>query len=130
MQNLNQPAFPPNAGWEHSEAKGLSKREWFAAHAPIEIPNWFTHVPPEKKLTRRPIWLDIDNEQDRETCRHWLDGEYDLPEHLKWFSDQFSKAYDEEQQWNIENESERYFQWRVHYADIMLHELQKVIPLV
>lgn len=31
--NKNLPAFPPNAGWEHSEAKGLTKREYFAAMA-------------------------------------------------------------------------------------------------
>lgn len=31
MENKNQPAFPPNAGWEHSEAIGLTKREYFAA---------------------------------------------------------------------------------------------------
>lgn len=29
----NKPAFPPNAGWEHSEAKGLSKREYIATKA-------------------------------------------------------------------------------------------------
>ena len=29
-ENKNQPAYPPNAGWEHSEAKGLTKREYFA----------------------------------------------------------------------------------------------------
>lgn len=33
MENENQPAFPPNAGWEHSEAKGLTKREYLAAMA-------------------------------------------------------------------------------------------------
>lgn len=33
MENKNLPAFPPNAGWEHSEAKGLTKREYFAVLA-------------------------------------------------------------------------------------------------
>lgn len=33
MSNKKLPAFPPNAGWEHSEANGLSKREYFAAMA-------------------------------------------------------------------------------------------------
>jgi hypothetical protein len=27
MDNKNLPAFPPNAGWEHPQAKGLTKRE-------------------------------------------------------------------------------------------------------
>jgi hypothetical protein len=31
--NAHQPAFPPNAGWKHAEAKGLSKREYFAGLA-------------------------------------------------------------------------------------------------
>lgn len=31
--NPNQSAFPPNAGWEASDAKGLTKREYFAAKA-------------------------------------------------------------------------------------------------
>lgn len=30
IENKNKPAFPPNAGWEHSEAKGLTKREYAA----------------------------------------------------------------------------------------------------
>lgn len=33
ISNSNLPAFPPNAGWEHAEAKGLTKREYFAAMA-------------------------------------------------------------------------------------------------
>lgn len=33
MENSNQPAFPPNAGWEHPEVKGLTKREYFAGLA-------------------------------------------------------------------------------------------------
>lgn len=33
MNNGDMPAMPPNAGWEHPQAKGLTKREYFAGLA-------------------------------------------------------------------------------------------------
>lgn len=54
MENKNLPAFPPNAGWEHSEAKGLTKREYFAAMAMQGIltnPNFTSGIySPEEKV--------------------------------------------------------------------------------
>ena len=33
IRNGEMPAMPPNAGWEHPQAKGLTKREYFAGLA-------------------------------------------------------------------------------------------------
>jgi len=35
MDNINLPAFPPNAEWEHPKVKGLTKLEIIACHTDV-----------------------------------------------------------------------------------------------
>lgn len=126
---LNKAAFPvrlwPNAPGEKAN-EGMSMREYFAAHAPEEIPSWFTHVPPKKDIPEAAEWDKIENEEDKQLCQDWVfDGIFDLPEHLQWFSDTFKNHNEALIQWNKTNEGARYFQWRSFYADALIAELEK-----
>ena len=68
-------------------------RDWFAAHAPVEIPEWFVHT----KAPDEPEMPDI-------LCPSSEQKEYEI-------------IYDI---WNRLDLKERYFQWRFYYADQML----------
>lgn len=138
MDNKNLPAFPVECSYrENGEIKGvqtgdttgfetgLTKREYFAATAPDNIPYWFVHTP-VAETPQTPNWADIENKEDKMACRDWVrEGTYGLPDHLKWFSDQFEKAVKDRKAAELKNEEARYFQWRKYYAEQMLAELNK-----
>jgi len=127
--NIYEPAFPviiyPGTV-EQQSCPGLNKREWFAANAPVEIPNWFEHVAPEKNIDAYPDWQSISNEEDRQLCKDWLhDPIYDLPDYLQWFSDKVKEITKANAEYNRQNTIARYFQWRRYYAETLLSELEK-----
>lgn len=109
-----------------SSVGGLTIRQHFAAMAPLKIPDFFRHKQRAKNIEPLPVWYDIENKEDAELCRQWLgDGIFDLPEHLRWFSDALEKHQKESTEWDLKNEHERYFQWRTFYADALIAELNK-----
>lgn len=127
-ENKNTPAFPiiEYGAPGESASLGVTKLEFFACNAPVDIPSWFVHMAPEKITCQEPSYDEIESKEDKETCRGWrMDPCYDLPDHLKWFQDrteQASTAYSE----NIRKDNEaRYFQWRRYYAEQLLSELSK-----
>lgn len=96
----------------------MDYRYFLAGSAPNEIPGWFEHTPPEKNISKSPNWEDIKIEEDRDLCENWVnDGCFDLPERLAWFQEAHEKTSKEAAAWNTENQKERYFQWRVYFAD-------------
>lgn len=139
MKKEFAPAFPVNVAYD-SQGKirgiqtgidtgmeiGLTKREYFAAMAPTDIPDWFEHVPSKQDFPKVAEWSKIENENDRKLCQQWVhDGIFELPEHLQWFSETFQKHNDAKKQWSRKNEEARYFQWRMFYADNIIAELEK-----
>lgn len=125
--NHGGPAFPTH-GWTdpHDEPfwpePGMSIRQWFAAHAPTEIPHWFEHEPPSRASIPRLVTVDdVTLPEHKKIVKDWLcDAVCDLPEELTWFVDMrlaYSEAFDA---WERENLRARYFQWRWFYADAML----------
>lgn len=132
--NKNTPAFPvleqSNVGGHmvlECTAAGVTKLEFFACNAPVDIPGWFKHTPPDMEVTKRPccdgmISEDIDILQ----CWHDTDdvtGE-GLPNHLKWYAIQFTLYNQEQAEYNKLNQQERYFQWRKFYAEQLLLTLE------
>lgn len=66
--------------------EGMTLRDYLAAHAPLDIPAWFKHVPPPKNFPPLPDWRSVKNRDDQEVVKNWLDdGPCDLPDHLMWF---------------------------------------------
>lgn len=120
------PAFPVPA--DTISREGVTKLEFFACNAPADIPSWFVHTPPER-LVENPIWQTIANEDDRKHFINWLkDNEYDLPDHLKHYSETYNKHQEEGDEWRKKDWAARYFQWRRYYAEQLLAELSKPQP--
>jgi hypothetical protein len=114
-----------NAFCAENVSDGLSKMEYFVNHAPNEIPQWFKHKP-TPAIEKPPSWQTLSIEEDREIARQWFaDAIFDLPEHLKWFQDKWADYYEKYNEWQNQNNIERYFQWRTFYADRMIAELNK-----
>jgi hypothetical protein len=121
----NEPAFPgPNkTGFQ----EGMTKREFFAIHAPAEVPEWFKHSMP-----RCPYCYDLRGEisrltieQDRKDAELWMEADYELPEHLNWLQEKVKKNSDEISKWHYENNIQRIFQWRIFFADTLLKNLNE-----
>lgn len=139
IDNKNLPAYPQpiaecNGGITDTldydrNSSGISKLEFFACNAPVDIPNWFEHVAPERDISEMYNADDITIEEDRKEVKAWLhDPIYDLPEHLKWFSDRIEEISHERAAYEVKNNAARYFQWRRFYAEQLLAELSKPQP--
>jgi hypothetical protein len=130
MSKANEPAFPAinfnhGSGQMELQYPGISKREYFAARAP-KIPDWFTYTP-TGELPILPSWQDLPEGEHKEIIREWqCDPIYDLPEELMWFQKKLEAAVKERDDWHNEQYAERFFQWRVFYADRMLQQLAEL----
>jgi hypothetical protein len=89
MENRNLAAFPAIG----NEGKGLTKEEWFAAHAPSEIPGWFS--PALEELGSRPPFKDGGKDEE---------------------GDIIDANRENRQAWERAIKCETYFQWRKYYG--------------
>jgi len=135
MDNKNQPAFPDTrraAAQSFSNQTpedlptGLTKLEFFACNAPVDIPGWFKHTPPKLEEVKAPNASSIVNEEHRKQAIDWVrDPIYDLPQELDWFQKQYEMYWESKRLSAIADEQAKYFQWRRFYAEQLLSELSK-----
>jgi hypothetical protein len=139
MENKDMPAFPQtmaecNGGITEIVdfnpcSVGLTKLEFFACNAPVDIPSWFVHVKPDLKVTEKPSWFKVEPKSDQEHIKQWLtDSENELPDRLLWFKVQWEKHEEEDRAFRCADMAARYFQWRRYYAEQLLLELSKTQP--
>lgn len=133
MKNANKPALPfaqilafdkNGVPDEMANHLGLSKREYFAAHAP-EMPEWFTRgieLEPYKGA-QPPRWQDQPQPFQHE-ARLWQKGEWNanISEELEDFRKSTQEYHLELAAHDIEQNMKRLCAWRYYYADIMLAE--------
>lgn len=132
-KNANESAFPWTAkyplGPNDNLQEGLTKRELFASNAPQNVPLWFQHTAPIlRKLPKPKIWSDYsDKDPFKEDMRKWHTEErfVDLPEEVAFYQKEWEAYEKSENHWNFLNHQERFFQWRLFYADEMLRKLDK-----
>lgn len=134
--NKNLPAFPISCGANEtgiyslldarvgSDCVGVTKLEFFACNAPVDIPSWFTHVSPEKNVTPQPTWNTLPKDA-QEHIKLWFSENTDLPEELQWFGEQWKKHEAEDLAFRKADWAAKYFQWRRYYAEQLLNELSK-----
>lgn len=124
MKNADHPISPIlDLNHDLSGLRGLTKREYFAAHAP-EVPEWFIHTEP-KNPKEPKSWTDMsDNDPFKEAAREWFQYPcYDIKdEELKWFQEAWEKFWQDVKAWKAQNSMSRLKQWRYYYADAMLTE--------
>jgi hypothetical protein len=127
--NKHEPAFPAVNNENSFYTPGVSKLEFFACNAPVDIPGWFTYSPPPDKPIEDATWLRIENVDDRKYFIEWLkDGDYDLPDHLKKFKEEYDNYHNDLDDWRKKDWAARYFQWRRYYAEQLLNELSNPQP--
>lgn len=98
----------------------LTLRDYFAVHAPDDIPGWFEATLSPATMPPMPRWQDLDKVHQN-TALSWInDGCFDLPNELEWFGKQVIRHREAHVQESQRRMHARYFQWRWHYADRML----------
>jgi hypothetical protein len=96
------PAFPR----ERAAHGGMSLRDYFAAHAPTEYPNWYAPT-----LSPRPAPLfDHDHPNERQ-CQREFDCRAVNADELSAYDDERRRQYE--------------LQWPYAYADAMIAERKK-----
>jgi hypothetical protein len=132
--NPEGPAFPHVANDVQYVDIGMPILAYFAAHAP-DTPDWFEHDEPPKKSPCLPS-VQFEDPRIRRKVDDWLmdpcfnlvevaDGDADLENILREFQAAAYAHWDECRHWEQLNWAERFFQWRVHYAVTMIHQLNK-----
>lgn len=129
----NEPAMPTleqsgNLYW--NTVAGLTIRQYLAATAPAEIPDWFIHTPNPAPI--QPAgWADIkwEDEQTKDIVSSWhIDPCFDLGEEMHWYQEQWETYWEIKREYDLSEKEERYFQWRTYYADALINELNKEKP--
>jgi hypothetical protein len=117
----NIPVDLPNGGKEWAAyATGMRLRDYFAAHAPLEVPEWFRHVEPKKNFPPDADVEDLD-ETHRKLARDWRhDPCFDLPEEIAWWGEKVKAHRAARSEWFEADVRARFIQWRWAYADAML----------
>lgn len=136
------PAFPvlPPLGPDGTSAVGypyvsggMTLRDWFATHAPTQIPAWFSAGPyqplpqvpsPHDALKAQAGWRQL-TDRDQNTLRTWIaDAVFELSDGLAVIGWGAQKMIDEAMAAAVkiqsQNEAQRYIAWRWAYADMML----------
>ena len=101
---------------------GMSLRDWFATHAPEEVPGWFNHDHPPGRPGGRPNWADLDVTRGlRERAKQWFnDRSYDPDPDFKDYAERLYAYENAMDDWIIKDDMARIAQWRYFYADAML----------
>jgi len=119
MNNKDLPAMPipltDGQGFSHhTEADGLTKREYFAAHAP-DMPEWYRIHNRCSILMPEDVLSDVELTDYQEYRR----GNYGHERYHE--GEKASIHYNEECRKHNYKEAMRVFaEWRWHYADMML----------
>lgn len=109
------PAFPCQSDLHGKMHPGLTKSEWFAAHAP-EIPIWF-NVEPLPEVQYPWMWLKLGRGKDADILRNWQkDPRFDLPVRLKKWEDSWKEYQEAMHKRREANTEKRFFAWRRYYG--------------
>lgn len=122
-------AFPVHGGngddtRNHTLGGGLTKREIFAKDAP-EPPEWFKHKSKLKLPDQPKSWVSMVDGDDKDLCKNWqYDPCFDLPDHLQWYQSSWEDYHKKAEEHNQSMYAEKYFAWRLYFADELLKALE------
>lgn len=119
------PAFPFEGA--SKQFPGMSRADFFAAHAPKKIPKWFKDnafeelnpAPVEPKCQDLPEYQALIPLEVRELESWRSDPIYDLPDNLEFFQKKWNAFTELRRQWHENKEVFRYFAWRQYYGQMM-----------
>jgi hypothetical protein len=106
---------------DQDQPKPITPLDYFAAHAPKDIPIWFDFDEPEYTGPAHPAIPAGIPDDDRKMLESWLnDACFDLEDKYAWFQQEV-EAYREAMRAHKERiVTERYFRWPWAYAKSML----------
>lgn len=106
-------------------AEEANSLNFFAAHAPDEIPGWFEHAPPPEPAYNNVNILHLSVENQRYLNSWKNDPCWDLEDEFSWYQDAINANIELMGGWLKKDQGERYFQWRVFYAKKMVEYLNR-----
>lgn len=128
-----QLAFPVPDSKGTPATNGMLLMDYFAAHAPQEIPAWFKHpdqfeipqqIGRDQALNQQPGYSQLSEAEQKEVHDYLTDPWEDAPEALVLMAhaalDAAAKRREEIGAAICANEGARYFAWRWHYARNMI----------
>lgn len=101
-------------------SEGMTLRDYFAARAPMPIPDWFKHSP-NRMMPTKPDILRLTTAQRAEYSNS---EEFQSPEVIE-YSALFNEYQIEMDCWRDEQRERKFFSWRFYFADMMLAERAK-----
>lgn len=102
----------------------ITIRELFAKDAPNEVPHWFESR--HEAAPKRPLIPKNLREEQKKELQSWLrDPCWYLQDDLKFFQDAHYKYNEDKRKWDLKTEEERYFQWRIYFADQLINLLNR-----
>lgn len=128
QQNGNSAAFPIEMEEQILQGRqispsikcfGLTKFEWFAAHAPEAIPEWFSMDYSGFPEIEYPKIIEELSDEDRAIMYEYEDNQCDLPPHLNLCGVAIECYWKEKGERERKIKESRFFQWRAYYANKM-----------
>jgi hypothetical protein len=105
------------------QADVIARRDYFAAHAP-DLPDWFVVKDlPAKPTNALRLHAEAGRIEDKDfmVINQWSRGEGILPPELEWLKDEHRLYLEQRDAWERDCAALRFFVWRWHYADQMVH---------
>jgi hypothetical protein len=105
----------------HFLSTDITRLDYFAAHAPTEIPEWFQPDPEPYNGPPLPVIPESASEEDKKMLSDWLsDPCWDLEGEYAWFQEVAEAHSKATRDYKEFIKSDRYLQWRWTYAELML----------
>lgn len=124
--DLNEPAFPILGACAEHQFCGMTLRDYFAAHAPDKIPDWFKG----EYAADMPIEPVVPSSWSAAQSAEFSDLKEGMllaavsPEVADFYGT-WKLAHEQRAAWRDRQRARKYFSWRWHYADMMLKERAK-----
>lgn len=103
----------------------------FALNAPVEIPDWFDRIEPEK-IEEPLYWTRFAHHRHQNLMRQWHHGDNCFSEqsledkpHLKTYIETWTQYRRNKEMAEKKAEQETYFNWRRFYAEQMIKVLEQ-----
>lgn len=105
----------------HQSELGLTLRDYFIAHAPVEPQEWFRPaMPPMPQLPPQPSDLTEEEKLEMSGVHDWLDEEGLEQPRVRAFLVATKKANEALRQWRQDYDKQRCIQWPAAWADEMI----------
>jgi hypothetical protein len=105
----------------HDDGQVITLLDYFAAHAPHEIPYWFKPSTPEYDGPAFPKIPEGIPEEDRKMLESWINDDcFDLEGEYAWFQDAVKAYHQARKDYDHLCKTAAYYEWRWEYAQSMM----------